>query len=278
MSLKKGTLKRLKWLRTALVYTGSLHLKDFMAVFSIATSQASRDKQAMEDELHALTGTKVRFGQNGVLVGESILYPSDDMLPLRDVLPDLLGNRYVKVQSQLRADPGPDILRPLIRSIKEQRVLRIAYMSANGTSKNRRILPHSLVDADGRLHVRARDEDGKYKDFVLNRMRNPIVEGKHAVTPHLDEEWATHDEIVLFVSDPDNKSAHTIMREYGIDSLIKERSIKERRALLTYALATYDGLIIQDEDQPDVSDTGRKHPRRRFAGRYPISLKIKRKS
>lgn len=235
--------RRLRWLRSALAYTGSLHLKDFMDLFGIEKSQASRDKQKIAAEVEEIFQAPVKFGRHGVAQGATVHYPADQILPPRDILSEVLKERYVEAGHVMRKEPEQDILRAVVESIKEKRSVSVSYTTSEGITRRRTLQPHSVVDADGRLHARARDEDGRFKDFVMTRMSNPVLGKSHDVTFRNDPEWMRQESLVLRITDPDHPSATVMIKEYGLDEITGERRVKVRSAIMPYVKALYrEGL------------------------------------
>ncbi|MBE0508582.1 MAG: WYL domain-containing protein [Marinospirillum sp.] len=67
----------------------------------------------------------------------------------------------------------PQLIRPLIRAIREQRRLDVDYISlSNPSHEGRIIVPHHFVNNGQRWHLRAWCEKSQdYRDFVLSRFR-----------------------------------------------------------------------------------------------------------
>ncbi|SFX34102.1 helix-turn-helix transcriptional regulator [Marinospirillum alkaliphilum] len=94
----------------------------------------------------------------------------------------------------------PQLMRPLIRAIREQRRLDVDYVSLSNPDHEGRILvPHHFVNNGQRWHLRAWCEKSQdYRDFVLSRFRgepellNPSEQGAAQ-----DHAWNTLVPVIL---------------------------------------------------------------------------------
>ncbi|OBX35502.1 hypothetical protein A8U91_04576 [Halomonas elongata] len=91
---------------------------------------------------------------------------------------------------------SPQVVREVVKAARERRRLEVTYASfSNPEGQDRILVPHTLVFAAGRWHVRAYCEKHRnYRDFVLSRFRGvpedagPML-GRHDAEH--DERWQT---------------------------------------------------------------------------------------
>ncbi|ATJ84519.1 WYL domain-containing protein [Halomonas beimenensis] len=135
-------------------------------------------------------------------------------------------------------DPG--VVRELVKSARAGRRLEVTYASFTSPGGEERILvPHTLVFAAGRWHVRAYCEKHRdYRDFVLSRFRglpedNGPMLGAHGGEE--DEAWQTRVAVSLI---PDRRlppeEREMLARDYGMRD--GELTLHCRGPLVLYAL------------------------------------------
>ena len=136
----------------------------------------------------------------------------------------------------------PEILRPLVQAIRENKRVDLSYTSLkNGEEVERIISPHTLVCTPLRWHVRAYCEHSEdYRDFVLSRIRGvPALETKKIKGKEQDELWNTHLSIKLI---PDSRlteaQAKVIAHDYGMEK--GTLTIPTNAALVRYVLDAYN--------------------------------------
>lgn len=134
----------------------------------------------------------------------------------------------------------PEVVRELVRAAREKRRLEVNYASFSSPEGSERIIvPHTLVFAAGRWHVRAYCEKHRgYRDFVLSRFRgvpedSGAMLGRHDAEH--DERWQTRVAVRLI---PDRRLSETerelLAMDYGM--LDGELELHCRGPLARYAL------------------------------------------
>lgn len=135
---------------------------------------------------------------------------------------------------------SPQVVREVVKAAREGQRLEVTYASFTGpTGEDRIIVPHTLVFAAGRWHVRAFCEKHRdYRDFVLSRFRG-VPEpcgnmlGAHGLAE--DTAWHTRVEVRLI---PDRRlpsqERALIAADYGMDD--GELTLSCRGPLVLYAL------------------------------------------
>ncbi|WP_114417356.1 WYL domain-containing protein [Marinospirillum perlucidum] len=105
-----------------------------------------------------------------------------------------------EILQQPRRRITPQILRPLIQALRENRRLDVDYFSlANPDDQGRNIVPHHFVHNGQRWHLRAWCEKSQiFKDFVLSRFSGQpeLLDTSH-VTPDQDVAWNTQITLIL---------------------------------------------------------------------------------
>ncbi|TWD33270.1 putative DNA-binding transcriptional regulator YafY [Vibrio crassostreae] len=136
----------------------------------------------------------------------------------------------------------PEILRPLVQAIRENKRVDLSYTSLkNGEEVERIISPHTLVCTPLRWHVRAYCEHSEdYRDFVLSRIRGtPTLETKKIKGKAQDELWNANLSVEL-IPDPRLKEAQAkvIAHDFGMEkgTLV----IPTNAALVRYVLDAYN--------------------------------------
>jgi len=181
--------------------------------------------------------------------------PSDQFTPAfthghideycRSELSDVIGIQLL--EAPLR-NIDPNLIRPILRAIRNQQRIDIGYQSLSSPDYESRIIsPHSLVFDGLRYHVRAHcEKNNAYRDFVLSRFcfeseaLKPEFEGPSTHGKEQDQEWNTQ----LFLSiEPDNRLNEQQKRIIGLDYQMQQsaqsswiREIPVRAALAKYLL------------------------------------------
>lgn len=163
----------------------------------------------------------------------------------RSELSDVIGIQLL--EAPLR-NIDPNLIRPILRAIRNQQRIDIGYQSLSSPDYESRIIsPHSLVFDGLRYHVRAHcEKNNGYRDFVLSRFcfeseaLKPEFEGPSTNGKEQDQEWNTQ----LFLSiEPDNRLNEQQKRIIGLDYQMQQseqsswiREIPVRAALAKYLL------------------------------------------
>lgn len=181
--------------------------------------------------------------------------PSDQFIPTftnghideycRSGLSDVIGIQLL--EAPLR-NIDPNLIRPVLRAIRNNQRLDIGYQSLSSPDYESRIIsPHSLVFDGLRYHVRAYcEKNNAYRDFVLSRFcfesdaLKPEFEGPSKFIQEQDQEWNTR--LVLSI-EPDIRLNDLQKRIIGLDYQMQQneqgnwyREIPVRAALARYLL------------------------------------------
>ncbi|MDN3554298.1 WYL domain-containing protein [Halomonas almeriensis] len=134
----------------------------------------------------------------------------------------------------------PAVVRELVRASREKRRLEVTYASFSSPAGDERIIvPHTLVFAAGRWHVRAYCEKHRdYRDFVLSRFRGVPEDVGEMLGLHdaeNDERWQTRVAVRLI---PDRRlpeaERELLAMDYGMPD--GELELHCRGPLARYAL------------------------------------------
>ncbi|WP_323846897.1 WYL domain-containing protein [Microbulbifer magnicolonia] len=132
----------------------------------------------------------------------------------------------------------PQVMRPLVKAIREQRRVEVDYGSiANPDREGRIIVPHTFVNTGLRWHLRAWCEKNQdYRDFVLSRFHGqPEVLDKSPHSAAGDTAWNT--EITLILQPDMRLSAEQkAVLEYDYSMEGGQLYLKTRAVLASYLL------------------------------------------
>lgn len=213
--------RRFPWIEASLRFSGCFGAREKKAYrdrFGLTPSMVSRDQDAFCEEFNA------RCGYHAVAKTAGRLEPGGP-LPSRPVfglprithwLEDALGSRFEYVPPIRRAEPNPDILRAVVQAIGRQGCLLLQYRSRLGES-DRIVSPHTILEAAGRLHLRAWDHGrSAARDFVMSRMvsASPFTSARYVGSEN-DLEWSSH--VVLEVLPAEGEDADALRLDYGLD-------------------------------------------------------------
>lgn len=163
----------------------------------------------------------------------------------RSGLSDVIGIQLL--EAPLR-NIDPNLIRPVLRAIRNNQRLDIGYQSLSSPDYESRIIsPHSLVFDGLRYHVRAYcEKNNAYRDFVLSRFcfesdgLKPEFEGPSEFIQEQDQEWNTR--LVLSI-EPDIRLNDQQKRIIALDYQMQQnehgnwyREIPVRAALARYLL------------------------------------------
>lgn len=237
--LGESVVRRMEWIENRLYWTGKLRRRDVCARFAISPQQASLDIAAYltlrPDNLVYDSETKSYlkseqfnpiFGKNAgfFLESETERFPP-------------IG--FERVASPWR--PGEDAaLTALIAASESKTPVEVLYLSLRRKAPIRRtICPHNIVDADGRLHVRAFDYKRRlFADFIVARIADAAPDQRVPwVDQAADVEWHEYIEISV-VPDPElsKEQRQAAMKDLGLPP--KGGGLRTRRALAFYLART----------------------------------------
>ena len=247
--IRWGTERRLEFIEFRLYWEGGVRRGDIKEKFGVSTPQASADlglyqklaagnlvydsseKRYVSTEdfkpifldlkadsylahLHDASGDRVRLTDSWM--GE---VPSTALMPV--------PNRRVK----------SDVLRALIRAIREKRSIEILYQSMNKENLDkawRWVSPHSLVNDGARWHVRAFCHNRRdFRDFLLSRCDATKSFGEAESDIDNDVAWNELFEVQLHPNPSLNEvQRRGVMEDYEMEN--GNLSIFIKKALLFY--------------------------------------------
>jgi len=240
-----ATMSRLAFLEESIFWTDSVNRRDLIARFGISEQQASGDltryQEIAPDNLVYDKSDKTYRGS--ARFASRFLHPDTDevlsrlRLTAEGVAEDhpLIGSLSLGIAPAPARPVEPEILRVIIRAIREARQVSAHYVSFSQTDgRVRRIEPHALGYDGFRWHARARDaEDGAFKDYVLGRLSGASLQGPAEAPSSTDQDW--HGWVTLTIApNPGLSPAQkkVIERDYGMRGGTAD--LKVRKALAYY--------------------------------------------
>lgn len=235
------------WLIELLAYwEGKINSKPIMKCFGLSRQSASSQlKNYLKDHPENLYyDNKLKaYRVSGTFESHYISQSVDEYF-------DWLSNSNIPTRlanqpsvSLYRIEPlsryiSPVIIRPLIRSVKEQTAVDCEYLSVSSSDPNGRLIyPHTFVHTANRWHIRAYCAlRQQYLDFVLSRFQSIEYDGEKATyTVDQDELWNTQVDLVFA---PDsrltNKQKQILENDYGMRN--GQLTFQTRAALIKYTL------------------------------------------
>jgi hypothetical protein len=235
----EAVVRRLEWIENRLYWTGLLRRRDVCAQFEISPQQASVDIAAYAQ---LRPGNLVFEGDTKSYVRGAAfrpLFPKNPGAWLAAEKGILSPISFERATSPWR--PADDaVVTSLIAASERKTPLSVLYLSLRRRAPIRRtICPHTIVDADGRLHVRAFDyERRRFSDFLVTRMHEMRSDESVAwVDKAADSDW--HEIVELRIApNPEisKEQARAAMKDLGLPET--GGNIKTRRALAFYLVRT----------------------------------------
>lgn len=148
----------------------------------------------------------------------------------------------------------PELMRPLLQAIRQQRRVETDYVSVSNPSRDGRIIvPHTFVSTGLRWHLRAYCEKSQgYRDFVLSRFRGtPELLDRSAYSSVDDLAWNTEVSLRL-QPDPRLSDAKkdALIHDYGMHN--GELRLPTRAALAHYLLLEMQVNIKMLDGNPEA--------------------------
>ncbi|MFT6287565.1 MAG: putative DNA-binding transcriptional regulator YafY [Alcanivorax sp.] len=243
-------LLRYRYIETIALWEGRLTTRHLCDTFGIGRQQASKDINCYIREvgpgnleydkyLKGYKPTAEFLPQVTQGLADEYLHLMARNNELLNIFESLsLNMANVEVLSVPVRDVKPEMLRPLMQAARQGKRLDVDYVSINNPDREGRIIvPHTLVYAGLRWHVRAWcEKNSEYRDFVLSRFRDvPAIMDESVHGPEGDEEWNTHVTIRI-IPDPrlNNDQQQVVAVDYGMTNGALE--IETRGKLVPYAL------------------------------------------
>ena len=216
---------RLAFVELRVRFIGEIRRQDLVSRFGIQSAAATRDL-ALYKELAAGNIDYDSKGKSYVL--------GPDFRPVFDSPPDRVlswltqgfgDGEPVRLKAWIASEtpsrltqPDLDVLASVTRAIHQECPLAIEYHSITSGRTDREIVPFALLDNGSRWHVRAFDRKSQeFRDFVITRIKNPIVMKGAQVQPHersdQDIQWTRIVELEL-VPHPDQPRPEITEMDY----------------------------------------------------------------
>ena len=244
-----GQQRRLEFIDFRLYWDGRINRADLTEHFGISVPQASLDLAAYQEIApHNLTYERRERVYLATPDFKPVLAPehSDSYLDqLLAVASGTLSRDAVFIGWAPPADlvraphrrVPTDTLLAVLRAIRHELVLEVAYQSFNQPTPTKRLItPHAIAFDGFRWHARAYCHTRKeFRDFVLGRLLEIQSRSKSDVAPHLDVDWNTFVEVKI-APHPDltDGQRRAIELDYAMTDGIAV--LPTRRALLFYVL------------------------------------------
>ena len=237
--------QRLTFAANRLFWDGTLQRDDLVRRFGLSPAQATADLADLRRALGAGIAYDVSrrayvptdataippLDADGLLsqlrrIAEGVLEPGEGILS---------APPPIEIAGYLARSVDPCVLRAVLWAIRDQSAISARYVSFQRPEVTRRRLsPHALVFDGFRWHARAHDaEDGRFKDFVLSRLSEPVATGNAAASSQQDAEWQKH--VWLQIAPHPDLTEHqkvVVMMDYGmVDGLL---SVRVRQAVEYY--------------------------------------------
>jgi predicted DNA-binding transcriptional regulator YafY len=259
-SVRWGIEQRLAFAANRLFWDGALRREDIMRRFGVSPTQATSDLA----RLRAALGPDIAYdvskrayvpgvGMAAPPAGAEVLL-QELRLIAEDCLPAELGILSTLPQMTIAGATtravDTSVLRAVLSAIREGDALEANYVSFQRLGTGRRTLsPHALVFDGFRWHARAHDaEDGRFKDFVLSRLSEPVPAGPARAATAADTAWNTI--VTLSIIPHPGLTLHqkaVVMRDYGMTAGRLDLTVRE--AVAFYARKRL-GLIEGHADRP----------------------------
>ncbi|HEV2570923.1 MAG TPA: WYL domain-containing protein [Beijerinckiaceae bacterium] len=247
--MRWGVEQRLEFIDFRLLWEGGINRADIMAAFGVSVPQASKDLSLYEEKAPGnlqYDKREKRYFPSAAFRPRFLKPEADRYLAqLRSVSDDVVSVNETWLSDMPEADSMPiphrsvdaDVLRALLRSIRQQHSIEVCYQSMNAERPEptwRRMSPHAFGHDGLRWHVRAFCHiDEKFKDFILSRCLDTSNEGKPGASPDNDIFWQEIFEVVLSPNPKLSKSQRDVIaKDYNMDG--HRVVVPIRKALLYY--------------------------------------------
>mgnify|MGYP001095311371 CR=1 FL=1 len=263
--LRWGTEQRLEFIEFRLFWDGSVNRSDIADRFGVSAPQASNDlaqyRERAPDNIEYDASAK-RFVPTSTFrprlmkpnaerylaqmraISENVIAQNDTWfadLPEVGVVP--VPERRVE----------PEMLKPLLKAVREQRSIEVEYQSLSEDRPAptwRGITPHAFGTDGLRWHMRAYCHlQREWKDFLISRCSKIGRMAEPGADPAGDENWWNYFAVVLIPNPKLSKAQRqAIERDYGMKDGRCE--LRVRRAMLYYLDKRLRLDIGQEQDRP----------------------------
>jgi len=231
--------KRFAFLELLLIWEGRIQPKHLAEQFELSEKLAK----------HVIQKYKNLYPENIQYHGATDSYqPSLTMVAqfstgqLQEYMQFMASAQSVSMLEIPNRNLRPELVRPILQAIREQKRLEIAYASVSNPEFSSRVIqPHHLVFDGMRWHVRGYCEKNQdYRDFVLSRFQPDLPANLLDAADHFDLQDEVWNNVldVSFMPDPrlDENRARIIALDYDMQLTEKgfRKTLKVRQALLMY--------------------------------------------
>lgn len=260
-----GAEQRLEFIEFRLFWEGAVNRGDITSHFGVSVPQASNDlstyKELASQNLHYDSSGKryepapefepkvikpnaERYLAQLKAIAEEVIDAAETSM---GALPD------VGVMPIPRRRVDPEILRQMLRAVRERRSVYVEYQSLNDDRPEptwRTISPHALGFDGLRWHARAYCHlERKFKDFIISRCLAAGDLGQPEGRPADDLDWHTFFEVIMKPNPKLSKAQQeTIARDYGMHE--GKCVVPVRMALLYYFDKRLRLDIAEKKDRP----------------------------
>jgi predicted DNA-binding transcriptional regulator YafY len=246
--LKWGVERRLEFIEFRLYWDGSVNRADLMDMFDVSVPQASKDFALYQERApgNAVYDTRSKRYVAGPDFAPRFMTAGADEYLAR--LKGLIEGDVDPARSWIREPPPaavvptptralkPEILRALLKAIRDGEAVEIVYVSFSRAEPTPRwIAPHALGYDGARWHVRAFDElRDDFVDFVIGRILD--VRGRRPSEVRAADDAAWRDTETLVIA-PNPALPETQRNAIAIDYDMADgaKAIEVRRAFGFYA-------------------------------------------
>lgn len=252
--------QRLEFAIDRLFWDGSLQREDLILRFGLSPAQATADIARVRERL----GPGIAYDVSGraYVPTDALTDPPTGaagvLAELRLIAEEIIDRAAgvlaspppVEVAAALVRSVDAEVLRSVIRAIREQRAIEATYVSFQRPEvMRRRLSPHALVFDGFRWHARAHDAtDGGFKDFLLSRLSELAICGKAVVTAEADAAWQAR-RLLRIVPHPGltDHQKRVVMQDYGMSEDKLDLSV---RSAVAFYVKRRLGLVDGHEKRP----------------------------
>ncbi len=252
IQLKEAVRRRWEFIEFCLNWEGSVGRKRLQDAFGISPQQATNDLNGYADLApHNMIydprqKTYVRSGSFSPRLTNDDPYEYlrhiNRLLEGRSDDETWLGYSYKTAGVRImRRQVSGDVLRAILRGIREQREILALYISLNAPSpaQQKRIVPHALAFDGHRWHTRAYNvEKRRFSDYVLSRFERAEPKGQISEAIPSDLGWIETVDVHL-LPNPSLDADKQKGLEYEYQMKNGELVLKVKKAMLFYYLRQY---------------------------------------
>ena len=226
--MRWSTKQRLEFIETRLYWEGKISRKDLTGYFDISIPQSTKDIKAYTEEAPNNICYDNKAKQYVAAEGFEPVFISPDSesylkrllttdTDQEDFFCGAMPSFYNAPCIQRKIDPN--ILKYILRNIKEGNAVHVEYQSMSGPGPGWRWITPYAIGFDGfRWHTRAFCHKSRvFKDFNLGRIYETGETEPHPIDPSSDFQWFTD---ITFIIEPHpgltEEQSKGIERDYGM--------------------------------------------------------------